>query len=319
MYDLAAQRSRASALEAELKCLKANIGPSTVAPVQPDDIASLEATTAMQMTPSRPVTPIADTAHALTWNPYATDTSAEYSYRAASMSALRPPYLSSVMDEPTAQYTQPQMSDLGCNPGFTHQSDTLSRQPEYTFSRSLLRSATAVTSMLPCQPAYTPTHTTTRVRPPSTDDVMTSALPRPPTVPMDDVLTSALFDSHGALTDQAYTHTPPHSQSRTFSRSFEPACTQSTMTSALPRPPAALGDLPSVDDTIQRPADRVDAVICTHTALNSCWQICQRRRLYIDSQCRCRLYVHRLRQIYMKKRILFLRCQRTGTQICRFT
>ena len=62
MYDLAAQRSRAAALEAELKCLKANIGPPTVAyevvEVQPDDIAPPEVNTAVQMSPLRPVTPI---------------------------------------------------------------------------------------------------------------------------------------------------------------------------------------------------------------------------------------------------------------------
>jgi len=59
MYDLAAQRSRAAALEAELKCLKANIGPPTVAPVQLDDIAPPETTTAVQMSPLRPATPAA--------------------------------------------------------------------------------------------------------------------------------------------------------------------------------------------------------------------------------------------------------------------
>jgi len=49
-----------------------------------------------------------------------------------------------------------------------------------------------VTSMLPCQPAYMPTRTPTLVGPPSRDDVVTSALPRPPIVPVDDVVTSAL-------------------------------------------------------------------------------------------------------------------------------
>ena len=44
MYDLAAERSHAAALQAELKCLKATAGPPTVAyevvevPVQSDDI-----------------------------------------------------------------------------------------------------------------------------------------------------------------------------------------------------------------------------------------------------------------------------------------
>ena len=64
LYDLSRQSSRAAALEAELKCLKANIGSPTVAyevievPVQPDDIASPEVNIAVQMSPSRPVTPI---------------------------------------------------------------------------------------------------------------------------------------------------------------------------------------------------------------------------------------------------------------------
>ena len=62
MYDLAAQRSRAAALEAELKCLKANIGPSTVAyeaPVQPADIPPPAVATAVPMSPLRPATPVA--------------------------------------------------------------------------------------------------------------------------------------------------------------------------------------------------------------------------------------------------------------------
>jgi len=61
LYDLSRQSSRAAALEAELKCLKANIGPSTVAyevPVQLDDIAPPEVTAAVQMSPLRPATPV---------------------------------------------------------------------------------------------------------------------------------------------------------------------------------------------------------------------------------------------------------------------
>ena len=52
LYDLSRQSSHAAALEAELKCLKANIGPPTVAyevPVQPADIASPEVNTAVQI------------------------------------------------------------------------------------------------------------------------------------------------------------------------------------------------------------------------------------------------------------------------------
>ena len=55
LYDLCRQSSRAAALEAKLKCLKANIGPPTVAyevievPVQPDDITPPEVNTAVQI------------------------------------------------------------------------------------------------------------------------------------------------------------------------------------------------------------------------------------------------------------------------------
>jgi len=140
MYDLAAQRSRAAALEAELKCLKANIGPPTVAyevPVQPDDIAPPEVTTAVQMSPLRPVTPIddfavqglpddvthrrppistvhrPDIAHALTSNMHAVGpqsadncygadiSTSQPLYNADSISTSPPPCLSSAMDAPT--------------------------------------------------------------------------------------------------------------------------------------------------------------------------------------------------------------------------
>ena len=124
----------------------------------------------------------------------------------------------------------------------------LSRQPEHTFSQS----TQSMTSMLPCQPA---THTSTLPRPPAVPmhEAPTSTLPRPPAAPMHNILTSAL------LTDSAYTHTPPHSQSHTFARPLELAGTHSTVTSALPRPPAAPGDLPTADYTMQRSTDRIDS------------------------------------------------------------
>jgi len=135
-----------------------------------------------------------------------------------------------------------------------------------------------MTSM-PRQPVYPPS-----------DHVLTSALPRLP-VTVD-------------ITDHAYIHTPPHSQLRTLSRSPpQPACTQSTLTSALPRQPAntlvpppddvlisalprplTLVGPPSRDDvvtsalprpltaaadfayTMQRPADSVDTSnVCTYS------------------------------------------------------
>ena len=249
MYDLAAQRSRAAALEAELKCLKANIGPPTVAyevievPVQPDDIAPPEINTAVQMSPSRPVTPIVvqglpanitqrqppvstvhrpDIADALTWNPHAADTSTVYNCHGTNMSALQPPYMSSAVKEPTiyrtgSQYTQPQSSapsDLGYT---QHQSDTLSRRPVTTVS----------------DPVHThiPVHTFPRsLEPAYTQSTVTSTLPRQP----------------------AYMPT----RSPTL---VGPPPSDDVVTSALPRPPAAPGDLPSVDYTMQRVADRVDS------------------------------------------------------------
>lgn len=56
-----------------------------------------------------------------------------------------------------------------------------------------------------------------------------------------------------ALADQVYTHTPPHTRVHTFPRSLlEPACTQFTVTSALPCQPTGPGDLAFIDNTVQR-------------------------------------------------------------------
>jgi len=289
LYDLSRQSSRAAALEAELNCLKANIGPPSVAPVQSADTAPPEINTAMQMPLSRPVSPIdnfvlqglsaninqrrspvsiihsSDTAHALTSNPDATDVSTVCGDHAAGISTLRRPYFFSEIDEPTAQYTQPQWSD----PGSTHHqrrrlphlpvttaSDSVrTHVPEHTFSRFLPEPASTQSTVTSMMPPRKPTF----LDPPARHDALTSALPRPPILPMHDAVTSALFDGHGMLTEQAYTHTPPHSQLHPFPRSLEPAGTQSTMTSALPRPPTVPGSVPTVDYTIQRPADRVDS------------------------------------------------------------
>ena len=55
-------------------------------------------------------------------------------------------------------------------------------------------------------------------------------------------------------------------QAHTFPRSLEPACTQPTVTSALPRQLTVPGDLPFIDDTMQRVADRVDSSnVYTHS------------------------------------------------------
>jgi len=161
MYDLAAQRSRAAALEAELKCLKANISQSTVAyevidvPVQSADIAPLESTTAVPMSPTRPATPIdnyvvqglpanmtqrqpsivyrPDIAHSLTSNPRVADTEDISSCHGADISTSRPQYTFFAMNESTVRRTDTQCTQLSAlsNPGYMpyHESDTLPRQP----------------------------------------------------------------------------------------------------------------------------------------------------------------------------------------------
>ena len=71
-----------------------------------------------------------------------------------------------------------------------------------------------------------------------------------------------------AMTAQAYTHTQPHMQVHTFPRSSltQPACTQSTVTSALPCQPTVPGDFAFIDDTMQRDVDRVDSSnVYTHS------------------------------------------------------
>jgi len=83
LYDLSRQSSRAAALEAELNCLKANIGSSIVAPVRSADTAPPEINTAMQMSPTRPVTSIMNTADALTLDSDAADIFAVCGDRAA--------------------------------------------------------------------------------------------------------------------------------------------------------------------------------------------------------------------------------------------
>jgi len=246
-------------------------------PVSPIDsivVQDLPAHLTQQQLPVSPVSIVhrPNITDALTSSSCAADANAECSYHGAEVSTLRPPFLSSEMHEPTAQYFQPSAaSDLG---NLRQQSDALSRQPEHTFSRS----AAAVTSVLSYQPA---TRTSTRVRPPSAgDDVMTSALSRPLTAPSE-VLTSAL----------------PRLPSL-----VGPPSREDVVTSALPRSLPVPGDLPYVDNTRQR--DFVaDRNVYTHTSEQ--WLpefslpppvhnfLCHRQ--YID-KCRCCLHVYRLRQ-----------------------
>ena len=147
MYDLAAQRSHAAALEAELKCLKATAGPATVAyevvEVPVDDIPPPAVDTVVQVSSSRHVddadTPVdnlvvqslaaditqrhpsmsasivhrPDIADALTVRPYAADTRTVYSSDSISAQTLHRPFMPSPMHEPTMyrpgpEHTQPQ-------------------------------------------------------------------------------------------------------------------------------------------------------------------------------------------------------------------
>jgi len=257
LYDLSRQSARAAALEAELKCVKANLAPPTVAyeivDVQSADIAPPIVNTAVQVPPSRPVTPtsieyrpnIADT---LTWNRSVADTTLVYSRHDVGISTLEPPYLSSesTICRTDLQYTQPQLSDRGYTP--PHQSDTLSRRPITTAANLVLPQYQSDTQ--PRTPAATDitdhasTRTFSRSMPQSagTQSMLTSALLRPSTLvrppPRDNVVTSAL---------PRLPTVPGDSADRADGRNM--------VTSVLPRPPAAPGEF--AYDTMQRPADRV--------------------------------------------------------------
>ena len=257
MYDLAAQWSRAAALEAELKCLKANIGPPTVAyevPAQLDDIAPPEVTTAVQISPLWPVMPIdnlavqglaanitqrQDIANALTWNSFVEDANpyAADNCRGAGITS-QPSFLSSATNEPTvcrtsSSYTQPQLSDpvpahmpvrafprelpQPSNPGYMHQSDAFSRRPLHTFPRSLPELACTQSTMTSMLSCQ-----------PACMPTRTPTLVGPPS--REDVVTSAL----------------PHPP-------IVPV--DDVLISALPRPPSAPADF--AYNTMHRPADGV--------------------------------------------------------------
>jgi len=214
-YDLSRHSSRAAALEAELNCSKANIGLSAAAPVQSDDIPPPAITTAVQLSPSRPVTPNVvqrpDITDTLTSSSYAVDVNADYGYYATDTSTLRPPFLSSEIhetneltaqymppflssevDESAAQCMSPQPSGLvrprrrlphlpvaaATDQGYLrHESDTLSRRPVAAFSRFLPEPAsTQSTAMTSVMPPRTPTF----LDPPARDDALISAFSRQP-------------------------------------------------------------------------------------------------------------------------------------------
>jgi len=309
LYDLSRQSSRAAALEAELNCLKANIGSFTVAPVQSDDIPPPEVDTAMQLPSSRPVSPIdgivvqdlpahlsqqqrrppvsivhrPNITDALTSSSYAADVNAEYGYYATDTSTLRPPFLSSEVDELIAQYSQPQPYDLGY---LRQHSDTPSRRPAavvsdpaHVFPRLPPETAGtqfAVTSMVPRPPV------------PSRDDVMTStALPHPPAVSVDHVLTSALprlpaVPTHDVMTSMLPgqpAEMPLSTTIRVRSPSTHDVLTSTVprpppmddvLTSALPRPFIAPGDFAYSDDLM------LTVVMCVHILLIVYWHTCLR-------------------------------------------
>jgi len=164
MYDLAAERSHAAALQAELKCLKATAGPPTVAyevvEVPVLDIPPPEVNTVVQMSLSRPDMPVdnlvvqglvanmpqqqppvsaaivhrPDVADTLIRHSHPADTRTVYSCHSTSTSTLQPPFTPSAMHAPTMyrpdlQRTQPQPY-LASDPEFTqYQSDTQPRMP----------------------------------------------------------------------------------------------------------------------------------------------------------------------------------------------
>ena len=302
MYDMAAQRSRAAALEAELSCLKANIGSSTVAPVQSVDIAPPEVATAIPLSPLRSVTPTvvqrSDIVTSLTSYSDGADARTECADRDAEISTLSRPSLFCETDALTAQniqrpslsfdaseltaqympprssavtdlvhthmpmpafprtrsppapvgaqYTEPQMSDLGS----AHRSDTPSRRLPHTFSRSASAASRppaapvqdVMTSMMPPRPPpVDELMTSMPIRPfaPSVPvgEVMTSAaLPRPLAVPVDHTMTSTALPRQpaAAVSDPVLPPYQAHMTLHTFSR-LPPDSTDVLTSIALPR------------------------------------------------------------------------------------
>ena len=273
LYDLSRQSSRAAALEAELKCLKANIGPSTVAyevidvPVQLDDIPPPESTAALQMSPLRPVTPIdnfavqalpddvthrrppittvhrPDIAHAFTSNVHAVNPQSADDCYGANISMSQPLYNAvSISASQTPCLTFAMNASTVCRPDLQyqhHQPDTLhAHMPVRAFPRELPQPSVLGSHHVP-DTSRMPAATA------GTDHVHTHTLPRQ-------------LDTRAIVSDPVCT----------FSRSPpQPACTHSTMTSALPYQPvysppreevliSALPRLPS----LVRPPYREDVV-----------------------------------------------------------
>jgi len=236
LYDFSRERSHAAALEAELKCLKATVGPSTVAyevvevPVQSDDIPPPADDNVVQVSTSRHVdyadTPVdnrvvqglaatmtqrqpsmpasivhrPDVAAALTLQPHAADTRTVYSSHGTSQSTLPQSFISSSMPEPTRYRPGPQ---------YTQPPQYFASDSVYMQHQSDIQPRTPVT----CATAASgPVHT-----------------PRP---------------------------------AHTFPRSLiQPACTQSTVTSPSPCQPIVPGESLFVDNAVQRShvVDRVDS------------------------------------------------------------
>jgi len=247
LYDLSRQRSHAAALGAELKCLKATAGPPTVAyevaevPVL-DDISPPYASTVVQMPPSRPVTPVDNLV---------------VQGLPANMTQRQPPVSTAIVHRPDAADALMRHS---------HAADTHTVYSCHGTSTSTLQQ--------PFMPASVRAPT---MYLPGLQHTQLQQFYAPPVVASDPVFTQYQSDTQPRLHTQlrmpvtcavapsepAYTHTPLH----TFSRPMtQPACTQSTVTSALPCQPTAPGDFAYIDDTMQRDLDRVDSSnVYTHS------------------------------------------------------
>jgi len=184
LYDLARERSHAAALEAELQCLKATVGPPTVAyevvevPVQSDDIPSPADDAVVQVSTSRHVdyadTPVdnrvvqglaatmtqrqssmpasivhrPDVAAALALQPHAADTLTVYSSDNTSIATLQLSFMSSSMPEPTRYRPGPQ---------YTQPQQYFASDSVYTQHQSDIQPRTPVTcATAASDPVHTP-------------------------------------------------------------------------------------------------------------------------------------------------------------------
>jgi len=206
---------------------KSNIGPPTVAyemPVQLDDIAPPEiTTTVVPISPLRPVMPID--------NLVVQGLPANITPRQLPVSSVHRPDTAHAL---TSNFHAPDASTDNC-----HGAGVLTSRPPY-FSSAVDESTGCRAG--PCelpQPSGPGSH--------HESDTLPRQLVTRATV-TDSVHTfSRELLQPSAPSNPGYTHTPPHLQLRTFPRlPPQPACTQSTMTSMLPRTPPIV----PVDDVL---------------------------------------------------------------------